>query len=52
MPSMLLFYQNRLTRSAALREILIATASNDALRIEQMKNWGLEGYYGSLVSEV
>ena len=44
--------QNRLTRSAAIREILIATASNDALRVGQMKNWGLEGYYESLASDL
>ena len=44
--------QNRLTRSSAVREIIIATASNDALRVGQMKNWGLEGYYESQASEL
>ena len=28
---------------SAIREIILATASNDALRVGQMKDWGLEG---------
>ncbi len=44
--------QNRLSRSSAIREILLATAGNDDLRISQMKNWGLEQYYDSLAEEL
>ena len=43
--------QNRLTRSSAIREIILATANNDSLRVAQMKNWGLESYYDSLAIE-
>ena len=43
--------QNRLTRSSAIREILLSTAANDSLRVGQMKNWGLESYYESLANE-
>jgi hypothetical protein len=44
--------QNRLTRSSAIREILLSTAANDSLRVGQMKNWGLESYYESLANEL
>ncbi|MEJ2532247.1 MAG: hypothetical protein P8Y92_10640 [Halioglobus sp.] len=44
--------QNRLTRSTAIREILLATANNDDLRVSQMKNWGMEQYYESLAKEL
>lgn len=37
---------------SAIREIILATASNDALRVGQMKDWGLEGYYESRASEL
>ncbi len=40
--------QNRLTRATAIREIILATATNDDLRLSQMKNWGLENYYANL----
>ncbi len=43
--------QNRLTRSSAIRDIILATANNDSLRFGQMKNWGLENYYDSLAIE-
>ena len=44
--------QNRLTRSTAIRDIILATANNDDLRASQMKNWGLEQYYESLAEEL
>jgi hypothetical protein len=43
--------QNRLTRSSAIREIILSTANNDSLRVAQMTNWGLESYYDSLAVE-
>jgi len=44
--------QNRLTRSTAIREIILATANNDDLRVSQMKSWGLDQYYESLAEEL
>jgi|SRR5210317_52279 hypothetical protein len=44
--------QNRLTRSTAIREILLAGAANDDLRVGQVKNWGLSEYYDSLAKEL
>ena len=44
--------QNRLTRSAAIREIILSTANNDNLRAAQMNNWGLSDYYDSLAAEL
>jgi hypothetical protein len=44
--------QNRLTRSSAIREIILSTANNDSLRVGQMKNWGIEKYYESLAIEL
>jgi hypothetical protein len=44
--------QNRLTRSTAIREIVLAAAVNDNLRIGQVKNWGLAEYYDSLAKEL
>ena len=44
--------QNRLTRSAAIREIILSTANNDNLRAAQMHNWGLSDYYDSLADEL
>ena len=43
--------QNRLTRSTTIREIILAAANNDDLRVSQVKNWGLEQYYESLAKE-
>ncbi len=44
--------QNRLTRSTAIREIILNTANNDELRVAQIKNWGLEPYYDQLADEL
>ena len=44
--------QNRLTRATAVREIILAAANNDDLRVSQVKNWGLEQYYESLAQEL
>jgi hypothetical protein len=44
--------QNRLTRSSGIREIILATASNDTLRVGLMKAWGVEGYYESRAREL
>ena len=44
--------QNRLTRSSAIREIILSTANNDSLRVGQIKNWGLEEYYESLARKL
>jgi len=44
--------QNRLSRASAIREIILSTATNDSLRVGQMKNWGLDSYYDSLANEL
>ena len=44
--------QNRLTRSTAIREIINTMITNEELRVGQMKNWGLEGYYDTVASEL
>ena len=44
--------QNRLSRATAIRDVILSTAENDQLRVDLMKNWGLENYYTSLADEL
>ena len=44
--------QNRLTRSTAVREVILATIVDDDFRSGQMRHWGLEEYYETLAKEL
>jgi hypothetical protein len=44
--------QNRLARSSAVRELILATMENDERRNGQMRNWGLDKYYEELAKEL
>ncbi|MFT4562835.1 MAG: hypothetical protein ACI9BW_002582 [Gammaproteobacteria bacterium] len=44
--------QNRLTRSTAVREIILATTANDDFRSGQIRHWGLGEYYETLAKKL
>ena len=44
--------QNLLTRSTAIREMILAAVGNDELRDGQMSNWGMDAYYDALGREL
>ena len=44
--------QNRLTRSTAVREIVLASCADDEFRHGQICQWGLEEYYEKLAQEL
>jgi len=44
--------QGRITRSNAVCEMVLATASDDVLREGQMRDWGIQNYYEELGSEL
>ena len=37
--------QNRLTRTTAIRELILTMVTNEELRMSNMRNWGLSDYY-------
>ena len=43
--------QSRIYRATAVREMILECCSNDALRMGQTRNWGLEPYYQELAEK-
>ena len=44
--------QSRIYRATAVREIILETCRDDALRMLQTKSWGVEPYYEALADEL
>jgi hypothetical protein len=44
--------QSRIYRATAVREIIIETSRNEALRMAQIKDWGMEPYYQEMAKRL